>query len=105
MSLVNSIYNTYKRLDPFAEEQQIHFSAQDDAWETHYKHRIGMPLSKLKERWESLRSVPQGDYKPSTDSPDGALRHIGFIRKQSKVKHLARVYLRSHLGLHNLSCH
>ncbi|OKL56072.1 hypothetical protein UA08_08591 [Talaromyces atroroseus] len=98
----NSIYDTYRRLDSFAEETQIHFSAQDDQWELHFKRRSGMTLSQLKTRWESLRSIPQGDYEAplSSGSGTGTMR-FGTIRKRSKLKYLARLYLSANPGLDN----
>jgi hypothetical protein len=38
--LALSIYNSLRKLDTFADEQKIHFSAQDDSWESNYQHRL-----------------------------------------------------------------
>lgn len=96
ISFAHSIYESYKRLDLFADEQKIHFSAQDDQWALHFKRRSGIPLSQLKSRWESLRSVPTGDYdSKGSDTHSTGTSRLGMIRKRSKVKYAARYYLHS----------
>lgn len=52
ISFARSIYDSYKRLDRFADERKVHFSAQDDQWVLHFKRRCGIPLSQLKSRLE-----------------------------------------------------
>ncbi|KAJ9370079.1 hypothetical protein DTO282E5_5276 [Paecilomyces variotii] len=102
-SFAQAVYDSYKRLDHFADEKAIHFSAQDDQWGLHFKRRSGIPLSQLKSRWESLRSVPVGDYR--SGGSDGLGTGTGFletVRKRSKVKYAARFYFyNANPGLHN----
>lgn len=103
ISFARSIYDSYKRLDRFADEQAIHFSAQDDQWGLHFKRRSGIPLSQLKSRWESLRSVPAGNYgSGGSDRLVTGTRLLGTVRKRSKVKYAARFYFdNANPGLHN----
>jgi hypothetical protein len=105
ISFARSIYDLYKRLDHFSDERAIHFSAQDDQWGLHFKRRSGIPLSQLKSRWESLRSVPAGNYKAaSSDKLGTGTRLLGAVRKHSKVKYAARFYLDNATpGPHNLA--
>ncbi|QKX55187.1 uncharacterized protein TRUGW13939_02279 [Talaromyces rugulosus] len=105
ISFAHSIYDLYKRLDRFSDERAIHFSAQDDQWGLHFKHRCGIPLSQLKSRWESLRSVPAGNYfAASSDELGMGTRLLGTVRKHSKVKYAARFYLHNaNPGQHNLA--
>ncbi|KAF7585886.1 hypothetical protein BBP40_009937 [Aspergillus hancockii] len=94
ISFARSIYDSYKRLDHFADKHKIHFSAQDDQWALHFKCRSGIPLAQLKSRWESLRSVPTGNY--SSKGSDGhGTGLLGTVRKRSKVKYAARYYFQS----------
>ncbi|KAI9779312.1 MAG: hypothetical protein M1839_007420 [Geoglossum umbratile] len=45
-------------VDSLGQCHDIGFSAQDDAWETEWRPRSGIPLNTFKERWEMLRSIP-----------------------------------------------
>ncbi|KAJ9209573.1 hypothetical protein DTO166G4_8823 [Paecilomyces variotii] len=102
-SFAQAVYDSYKRLDHFADEKPIHFSAQDDQWGLHFKRRSGIPLSQLNSRWESLRSVPVGDYRSGgSDGLGTGTRLLGTVRKLSKVKYAARFYFdKANPGLHN----
>ncbi|KAJ9301518.1 hypothetical protein DTO271G3_1653 [Paecilomyces variotii] len=104
-SFAQAVYDSYKRLDHFADEKSIHFSAQDDQWGLHCERRSGIPLSQFKSRWESLRSVPVvGNNYESGDSDrlDMDTRFLKTVRKRSKVKYAARFYLNNaNPGLHN----
>ncbi|KAJ9250293.1 hypothetical protein DTO207G8_6218 [Paecilomyces variotii] len=105
-SFAQAVYDSCKRLDHFADEKPIHFSAQDDQWGLHFKRRSGIPLSQLKSRWESLCSVPVvGNSYESEDSDRLVGTGTGFletVRKRSKVKYAARFYFdKANPGLHN----
>ncbi|BAE59995.1 hypothetical protein BDV35DRAFT_382091 [Aspergillus flavus] len=102
-SFAQSVYDSYKRLDPLADTHKIHFSAQDDQWALHFKCRSGMPLSQLKLRWESLRSVPLGDYhSEGSDGHGTGTSRYGTARKLSKVKYAALYYFHcANPGPHN----
>ncbi|KAJ9204055.1 hypothetical protein DTO021D3_3987 [Paecilomyces variotii] len=105
-SFAQAVYDSYKRLDHFADEKPIHFSAQDDQWGLHFKRRSGIPLSQLNSRWESLHSVPVvGNSYESEDSDRLVGTGTGFletVRKLSKVKYAARFYFdKANPGLHN----
>ncbi|KAL2218376.1 hypothetical protein M432DRAFT_631996 [Thermoascus aurantiacus ATCC 26904] len=87
------------------EKQQIHF-AQDDEWETEYRHRLGLPLASYKDRWESLRKIPATG---GQGSGEGTTSMTGHLRKRRQVRILARRYFASYPGLDewaaNLSLH
>lgn len=48
ISLANAIHESYKKLNSMFKRQQVHFSAQDDAWAMQYQARIGIPLDNSK---------------------------------------------------------
>ncbi|KAL1963676.1 hypothetical protein VTN77DRAFT_7880 [Rasamsonia byssochlamydoides] len=89
IQLAHSIFETLKKIDRFREDQQTHFAAQDDEWETEYRRRLGLPLASYKDRWESLRKIPaiggQG-------SGEGTISRTGHLRKRQRVRS-------SHVGI------
>jgi hypothetical protein len=103
ISLALSIHESLKRLDTFANEQKIHFSAQDDAWESNYRHRLGLPLTHFKKRWETLRPIPPSP--PAADSAEGTSRMYGSLlrRRKRMLEFRAREYLASYPGLDELA--
>lgn len=103
ISFAHSIYDSYKRFDHIADEQKINFSAQDDEWALHPKRRSGIPLSQFKSRWESLRPVQTGSYKPTgSDMHDTGISFLETIRTRSKLKYIARFYFHcANPGPHN----
>ncbi|KAL1964250.1 hypothetical protein VTN77DRAFT_7208 [Rasamsonia byssochlamydoides] len=106
IQLALSIFKTLKKIDRFGEEQMIHFSAQDDSWETHYQQRVGLPLTSFKERRESLRPIASSDYQSpgiTARNPEGTLRKVGTRRKRRQLKFLAKEYLTSYPGLDELA--
>ncbi|KAL1964885.1 hypothetical protein VTN77DRAFT_6238 [Rasamsonia byssochlamydoides] len=105
IQLAYSIFDTLTRIDSFGEHQQIHFSAQDDEWETAYRCRLGLPLISYKDRWEALRVIPPpGVRSPDSGSPSpGAIWKTGTLRKRRQLKDLARGYLASNPGLDELA--
>lgn len=105
IEFANSIHQTYNSLDSFAQERQIHFSAQDDKWGDHFIRRTGLPLSQLKVRWESLRLIPSGDYSGSQDQGSSRTGSMGFgtLRKRSKLAFAAQEYLSANPGEDSLA--
>ncbi|KAI9376658.1 hypothetical protein BJX61DRAFT_530670 [Aspergillus egyptiacus] len=63
IELAASIYDKATSIDPLFSGQHVHFSAQDDDWEAHWRARTGFPLAKLQERWETLRQIPPSGAK------------------------------------------
>ncbi|EED15129.1 conserved hypothetical protein [Talaromyces stipitatus ATCC 10500] len=105
IAFANSVHETYKKLDAFAGERQIHFSAQDDRWGDHFISRSGLPLSRLKARWESLRMIPSGDYYREEDQEFLRTRSMrfGLMRKRRKLDCAARQYLSAKPGESSLA--
>jgi hypothetical protein len=102
ISLAHAIHTSHKKLDTMFEENQIHFSAQDDAWAMQYQARIGLPLEGFKTIWQTLRSIPSGDYQTkSSDHASGTLHRFGTIRSDKIVRYQARRYLSSFPGPDN----
>ncbi|QKX58006.1 uncharacterized protein TRUGW13939_05126 [Talaromyces rugulosus] len=101
IELANSVYVAYNKLNPYPEDQGIHFSAQDDTWEKQYEQRVGIPLSRFRERFESLPSIPDGEYQSrfDLDAPEGPVGRLGTLRKRSKVKFWAYTYMKSNPGI------
>ncbi|KAI9784487.1 MAG: hypothetical protein M1839_002144 [Geoglossum umbratile] len=54
-------------VDSLGQLHDVRFSAQDDAWETEWRPRSGIPLNIFKERWEMLRSIPIDTADPRTN--------------------------------------
>lgn len=106
IQLAHSIFETLEKIDRFGEDQEIHFAAQDDEWETEYRRRLGLPLASYKDRWESLRKIPAIGGQSSGESTTS---RTGHLRKRRRVKILARGYFASYPGLDewaaNLSLH
>ncbi|KAJ4324130.1 hypothetical protein N0V94_001486 [Neodidymelliopsis sp. IMI 364377] len=54
-------------LDRFGSNHQMHFSAQDDDWESAWSKRFGVPLGEFKNRYEALEA------RLSTMNPDNQI--------------------------------
>ncbi|KAJ5142221.1 hypothetical protein N7526_003216 [Penicillium atrosanguineum] len=104
IQFAKSVYDCMKGMGMLGDTQQIHFSAENDEWETSYQTRLGLPLISYKEKWQSLRQVP-----PSTCPASGQLARAGG-RRLKRLQYLAQEYFASrpgpdngglNIGLHN----
>lgn len=100
IDLVTSIYDRAITLDTFFKDQNVHFSAQDDDWEVHWKSRTGIPLARLKERWECLRQIPPSETR-STGEHSLANRQKGSLQRE--LHRFAVEYLNARPGRHNVA--
>jgi hypothetical protein len=105
ISLATSVFYKLQQFGAFATEPNVHFAAQDDAWEAHYQRRLGFPLDRLKDRWESLRSIPPSGYLDTelAGSAGGTPRRFGSLNKRKKLISLGRLYLASYPGPNHAS--
>ncbi|KAM5478574.1 hypothetical protein McanCB56680_006265 [Microsporum canis] len=94
-------YSILESISNIHSEQYIHFSAENDEWETRCGKRKGFPLKYFKERWETLRIISPSD----TNSPElGSSRWITFQSSiDRKLRHRAVEYLSSKPGADNIS--
>ncbi|KAJ5298814.1 uncharacterized protein N7443_006934 [Penicillium atrosanguineum] len=104
IQFAKSVYDCVKGMGMLGDTEQIHFSAENDEWETSYQTRLGLPLISYKEKWQSLRQVP-----PSTCPASGQLARAGG-RRLKRLQYLAQEYFASrpgpdnggpNIGLHN----
>ncbi|KAJ5781290.1 hypothetical protein N7457_006450 [Penicillium paradoxum] len=95
IKLAKSIYDCMKGMGLFGDRQQIHFSSENDEWETSYQPRLGLPLVSFKEKWQSLRQVP-----PSICAASSEVARAGG-RQLKRLQYLAQEYLASHPGADN----
>ncbi|KAF3481029.1 uncharacterized protein GIQ15_06376 [Arthroderma uncinatum] len=94
IGLASSIFEKISTIYSLASEQRIHFSAQDDEWETHFGKRTGFQLNHFKEGWESLRSIPpSGTKSPELDSSGDTTSRTASIDRE--LTHRAVEYLSS----------
>lgn len=107
-----------REVDLCALQHQISFSAKDDAWESEWKPRSGIPLVQLQKQWRSLRlakvglSAHTGSHKPtrtSTSSTKYGPGHFGVKNTITKsaaeniVRSLAETYMGSNPGQNNMA--
>jgi hypothetical protein len=95
IQLAKSVYDCVKGMGMLGDSQQIHFSAENDEWETSYQPRLGLPLVSYKEKWQSLRQVP-----PSTCPASSQLARAGG-RRLKRLQYLAQEYFASQPGADN----
>ncbi|KAL2829269.1 hypothetical protein BDW59DRAFT_142411 [Aspergillus cavernicola] len=95
IQLAKSVYDCVKGMGMLGDTQQIHFSAENDEWETSYQPRLGLPLVSYKEKWQSLRQVP-----PSTFPASSQLARAGG-RRLKRLQYLAQEYFASQPGADN----
>ncbi|KAJ5121262.1 uncharacterized protein N7515_009223 [Penicillium bovifimosum] len=95
IQLAKSIYDCMKGMGTLGNSQQIHFSAENDEWESSYQVRLGLPLTSYKERWQSLRQVP-----PSPSQPGSQLAGASG-RSLKRLQYLAKEYFASQPGADN----
>ncbi|KAJ9269632.1 hypothetical protein DTO212C5_4243 [Paecilomyces variotii] len=100
IGLAHSIFETLNKIDDFAEENGIHFSAQNDEWEAEYRTRLGLPLQSYKDRWECLRKIPPSG---NQESAEGPVMKTGSPRKRRRLRVAASGYLSSYPGRDNLA--
>ncbi|KAJ5225942.1 hypothetical protein N7468_007167 [Penicillium chermesinum] len=95
IQLAKSIYDCVKGMGLLGDRQQIHFSAENDEWETSYQPRLGLPLMSYNEKWQSLRQVP-----PSTCAASSEVARAGG-RRLKRLQYLAQEYFASNPGADN----
>ena len=95
IQLAKSVYDCVKGMGMLGDTQQIHFSAENDEWETSNQTRLGLPLISYKEKWQSLRQVP-----PSTCPESSQLARVGG-RRLKRLQYLAQEYFASRPGADN----
>ncbi|KAJ5241414.1 uncharacterized protein N7469_003005 [Penicillium citrinum] len=95
IQLAKSIYDCVKGMGLLGDRQRIHFSAENDEWETSYQPRLGLPLVSFKEKWQSLRQVP-----PTTCAASSELARAGG-RRLKRLQYLAQEYFASNPGADN----
>lgn len=100
IDFATSIYDKAITFDTFLKVQNVHFSAQDDDWEAHWKSRTGIPLAKLKERWECLRQIPPSGTKSTGGEHSLANRQTGSLQRD--LHHFAVEYLNAKPGRNNV---
>ncbi|PTU25657.1 hypothetical protein P175DRAFT_0554889 [Aspergillus ochraceoroseus IBT 24754] len=101
IDLATSIYDRAISLDTFFADQNVHFSAQDDDWEAHWRARVGTPLVQYKARWEMLRQVaPSGTGFPNANSTPSN-RRLGSLKKD--LGKLSREYFAANPGRDSLA--
>ncbi|KAL8897147.1 MAG: hypothetical protein Q9207_007358 [Kuettlingeria erythrocarpa] len=122
--LAEVIYNTLvTELDQSDIQHQIRFAAQDDAWESEWRQRSGIPLAAFRQRWQSLRLLPpqqssvatqsrtagrQARAPPSTqvdviEGEYGCKKGISRLQAKLIVRDLCNTYLSSFPGVPNRS--
>lgn len=107
--LASSIFEAVKKINTMAsaQGQGIHFSIQNDEWETYYQPRTGPPLTSFKERWEPLREIAPSDTESAGIDGDGDGAPVSSLKPPSRTRrelqHRAKEYLSSHPGPDNLS--
>ncbi|KAL8960801.1 MAG: hypothetical protein Q9193_002553 [Seirophora villosa] len=120
--LAEVIYDTLvTEVDRSATQHHIRFAAQDDAWESEWRQRSGVPLAIFRQRWQSLRpyppqqsSVPTRSRAAGNQSRAQAASQVdviegkygckkGISRHQAKliVRDLCSTYLSSFPGMPN----
>ncbi|CAG8146190.1 unnamed protein product [Penicillium salamii] len=100
IQLAKSIYDCVKGMGLLGDSQQIHFSAENDEWETSYRPRLGLPLVSFKEKWQSLRQVPPSTCPPSTSAASSVVARAGG-RPLKRLQYLAQEYFASNPGADN----
>lgn len=103
MGLAARVFETISKIHSLADEQNIHFSAQDDEWEVHFGKRTGFPLKSFKEGWDSLRSIPPSNaYSLGDNANPAATIRKTASKKHRELQYRAREYLSSKPGRDSL---
>lgn len=100
IDFATSVFDKAITFDTFFKDQNVHFSAQDDDWEAHWKSRTGIPLARLKERWECLRQIPPSGTKSTGGEHSLANRQTGSLQRD--LHRFAVEYLNAKPGRNNV---
>ncbi|KAH8423377.1 uncharacterized protein LDX57_001135 [Aspergillus melleus] len=101
IDLATSIYDKAVAIDSMFDQQNVHFSAQDDDWESHWRKRVGTPLTRFRDQWLSLREIPPSGVQSHGSDPLAAGRRTGSLKKD--LTRLGKTYFNSHPGPDNLA--
>ncbi|KAL4926766.1 uncharacterized protein BDV17DRAFT_293117 [Aspergillus undulatus] len=103
MGFCHSIYTKAKALDRFINDQEIHFSAQDDEWEAQWTKRTGAPLRK--DSYAVNVGVHNKIHRFFEHGPSGLGLEYAFERIKSRLAQMrdADVYMEA-MGLEFPSC-
>ncbi|KAF9889172.1 hypothetical protein FE257_007661 [Aspergillus nanangensis] len=101
IDLARSIYDMAIGMDTFFQDQNVHFSAQDDDWAAHWRSRTGTPLAKFKERWEMLREIPPSGTRLTDGAHPIGNRRLGSLKHD--LQRFATEYLNARPGRDSLA--
>lgn len=101
ISLATSIYDMATSMDTFFADQNVHFSAQDDDWESHWRKRTGIPLVRFRSRWEDLRKISSGNVRMVGEAGRSiSTRRVGSL--EIDINRFAESYFEAKPGRDNL---